>query len=255
MSSATGALAQDIRQPRTPLTSPQGDVTETLKQVDALYDARDTEGSADQSLTLLREAAKKNPDNGDVQWRIARSTFWLAEDPANKNRQRELTVEGRKAGERAVKLSPDKAESHYYLAINLGEYGHAVGIVRALGEGVEGRFKTALDKARELNPRVDDGGIFSTYGRYWYELPWPRKNLNNSIKELRNGLKEVPPHLRMRVYLAETLLERKETGDVEEAQGLIKEVVAAKPGAYDRADEKRAQQMARRVAEKHNIKL
>jgi hypothetical protein len=160
----------------------------TLKEADALYDAREKSGNEGKVLQLLREAAARHPSSYAVQWRLARILFWVSEVTADKAQHRKLAEEGWAAGDKAIAAQPDGAEGLYFKAICVGEVAHSVGILTALSKGVEGEFRDPLMKAEKLSPKTDHGGIFRALGRYKFELPWPKRDLDASVKYLRGAL-------------------------------------------------------------------
>jgi predicted Zn-dependent protease len=44
-------------------------------------------------------------------------------------------------------------------------------------------------------------------GRYWYQLPWPKRNIKKSISYLEEAVTCAPTTIRGYVYLAESYLE------------------------------------------------
>ena len=156
--------------------------------------------------------------------------------------------EGAAAGDKAVALRPDGTEGLYFGALNLGSLSHAVGILNALMRGLEGKFRDPLLKTEKLNPSIDNGGLYNALGRYKFELPWPKQDLNESASYLRKAMQIFPPDLRARVYLAETLAARNSKGDVDEGKRLLKEVQDATVGRYDTAEEIRAKELGRALA-------
>lgn len=218
-----------------------------VQETDALYAARDKAGNSDKILNRLRAAATQYPTSYAVQWRLARILFWLSEVTADKAQHRKLAEEGWEAGKKAIAANPEGAEGLYFKAICVGEVAHSVGILTALTKGIEGEFRDPLLKAEKLNPLTDHGGIFRALGRYKFELPWPRRDLDASVKYLKRALEVNKDDLRGRVYLAETLEARDGKGDIDEAKKLLKEVIDAPIGGYDAPEDHRAKQFAREL--------
>jgi hypothetical protein len=200
------------------------DVKAGIQKTDTLFDARDQGDNATQVLSTLRELAAKHPDSYPVQWRLARALFWVAETTADKAQHEKLAEEGWDAGKKAIAANPEGPEGLYFKAICVGEVSHSVGILTALRRGLESEFRDPLLKAEKINPRLDRGGIFRALGRYKYELPWPKRDLDQSVTYLRKALEIYPGDLRARIYLADTLHKRDASGDVDEGKRLLKEV-------------------------------
>lgn len=213
-----------------------------LAKLDALWKQRGDAAAAKEQEALLEAGAKQWPDVPGVLWRLARWKAWVA-DSASPERKKALGKETWALGDRITKLDPKSAEGHYYGALGVGQYSQAVGILNALGEGLEGKFNERLDKAIQLDPSIDDGGPMLVKGRYFYELPWPLRNLEKSAEWLNKCLSKHPYNLRARTYLAETLLK---DGKAQQAKEQIDRAVNGS-GDYDPAEVARVKTMAKKV--------
>jgi tetratricopeptide (TPR) repeat protein len=56
----------------------------------------------------------------------------------------------------------------------------------------------------------DYAGPLRAVGRYWYKLPWPKRNIKKSIGYLEEAVDSAPTNIRGHVYLAESYLKAKE---------------------------------------------
>jgi hypothetical protein len=213
-------------------------------EADALYRAREQPGNLDGLLRLLRGAARTWPDSHDVGWRLGRAACWASEGATENANRRALAKEGWDAAERAAKARPDRAEGHYFTAYCVGQYALTVGILTALRQGLDGRFREPLLRAAKLDDRVGDDGVYLSLGRYKSELPWPLRSLAESERYLRMALKASPHHPRAKLYLAETLVRRGHPGDRAEADRLLAEVVEAPVGRFEPAEDLRTREMA-----------
>ena len=117
-------------------------------------------------------------------------------------------------------------------------------ILRALGEGLEGKFNERLDKAIELDSSFQHQMPLLAKGRYYFELPWPKRNLGKSAGFYRRALAAEPGNLRGMAWLAETLWR---DGDVAGARAQIARVQDGRL-PDDPAEEARAKSIARKVA-------
>lgn len=231
---------------------PSADAPEAIRaallEVDRLHDTREQGSNGDKGTELLRGLAKTSPESFDVNWRIARALFWASEAMTDKDRRRTLATEGWDAGKKALAVKPKSADALYWTSLCVGSYSQSIGILTALREGVEAKFRDPLVAVSKSDPKIDHGGVWNALGRYKFELPWPKKDLAESVTYLRRALEINPQNLRARVYLAESLEDRDDDGDVEEAKRLLKEVLAAPAARYDPAEELRAKAFARAAA-------
>lgn len=223
-------------------------VTATLARVDAAWPERDQPGRLEAIRKDLEAAAREAPDDYGVLWRRARLLFWMADDPAiSKAEKSRLGKECWELADRATALKPDGVEGWFYASAGAGNYSLGIGILSALTQGLEGKYKERLSRAEALDPRFNDGGIPTSWGRFWYELPWPKYSFRKSEAAFLKALEVNPKNVRALVYLAE--LYRKEDQD-DEARKLLTRAAALEPGAYDAPEERRMVARARELLAK-----
>jgi Tfp pilus assembly protein PilF len=63
-------------------------------------------------------------------------------------------------------------------------------------------------------------------GRYWYKLPWPKRDIKKSIQYLREAAEAAPFSVRGRVYLSESYLKG---GDKELAKEELRTALEMQP--------------------------
>ena len=211
-----------------------------LVQVDEEWKRRDEPGVIDEIRSQLERAATVAPDDYGVLWRLAQLYFWLSDDPSLRDDEKSRL--GKKSwdyGEHAVAANPNRVEGWYFAALGMGNYSLGIGVLKALGQGIEGKFKERLAKAESIDPGYFSGGIFTAWGRFYYKLPWPKYDPRKSEQMLRRALRVNPDNVRSRVFLAE-LYERE--GHPKEARKLLEEALDRQPGAaYDPPEERRSQ--------------
>jgi tetratricopeptide (TPR) repeat protein len=214
-----------------------------LQAADAAYARRDAPGALDEVKAKLDEAERLAPSDYEVLWRQARLLFWESDDPAIGNDTKsKLGKRGWEYGERALRANPARVEGWHYAAAGMGNYSLGIGILRALGEGIEGKFKDRLSHAEKIDPTFEHGAIQTAWGRFWFKLPWPKYDAEKSERALLAALRQNPDNVRARVYLAD--LYRKE-GHRPEARAQLEKAVAEEPGRYDAPEERRSQAIAR----------
>jgi hypothetical protein len=216
---------------------------ELLASLDALYARRaDTSASKELEATLKKEL-QAAPDDYELIWRSARLLAWQG-DVAQDNRLKKVL--GKQAWDRCeqgVKLAPERVECQYFAAVGIGAYSQAVGIVKALGEGLEGKFNERLDAAIRMDPDFDFGAPVVIKGRYHFELPWPKRNLGESTKLLERVVAKFPQNLRAHAYLAETLLKDGKPAKAKEAILKVKQG----SGAYNPAEAQLIQERSKKL--------
>jgi tetratricopeptide (TPR) repeat protein len=221
------------------------DVAALLSRCDAQWNARDEPGVLDQLRAELQQARQLAPDDYGVLWRFARLDFWVSDDPklpdGDKSR---LGKEAWELADRATAVNPNGVEGWYFAALGMGNYSLGIGILKALGEGIEGKFRERLSKAEKIDPKYQEGGVYNAWGRFYFKLPWPKYDARKSEQNLLKAIQVNPANVRGRVFLAELY---KKEGHPKEARKLLEEALAHEPGAYDAPEERRSQARAREL--------
>ncbi|HEX8824153.1 MAG TPA: tetratricopeptide repeat protein [Archangium sp.] len=216
---------------------------EELSAWDALYAKRGDSAALKQLDEALGQALKATPEDFEVLWRVARLRQWQADGSTDAKVKKNLGKQSWELGDKARKLSPERVEGHFFAAAGIGLYSQAVGILTALGEGLEGKYNERLDTALKIDAMYERGGPLVLKGRYFYELPWPKRDLKKSASFFQKALARHPEQLRARLYLAETLLA---DGEEKQAHETILKVTQGSVG-YDPAEGQRVQGWAKKV--------
>jgi hypothetical protein len=216
----------------------------TIASLDALWRERGDPAKADEAIRQGQAALAAQPDDAELMFRLARATLWVGDGEENNDRKQKLGREVWDLGERMVKAKPAWVGGYYYAAAGIGIYSQAVGILKALGEGLESKFNDRLDKAIEMDPRFQREMPLIAKGRYYFELPWPKRNLGKSATWYRKALAADPNNLRATAWLAETLWR---DGDVAGARAQLAKVQEGHV-PDDPAEEARVKSIARKIA-------
>jgi len=212
-------------------------------EVDALHARRDEPGVEQRIQEELEAAEKSAPGDYGVLWRLARLHSWRSEDPSLSGKEK--SRRGKRAwdyAERAIQANPARVEGFFYAAAGMGNYSLGIGILKALSQGIERKFKDRLSRAEKADPNFDSGAIPTAWGRFWFKLPWPKHDARKSRRALERALEMNGDNVRAHVYLAE--LHEKEDR-TNEARAEWERAAAAKPGRYDAPEERRWQAVAR----------
>ena len=220
-------------------------VAKLLAEADALWPDRDAPGKIDAIKAKLDQAEKLAPRDYQVLWRLSRWYFWVSDDPKMREEEKSrLGKIGWEYGDRATQANPEAVEGWFYATGGIGNYSLGLGVVKALFQGIEGKFLDRLKRAEQIDPGYDSGGIETTWGRYYYELPWPKYDGEKCERFLRKALRKNPKNVRAKVYLAELFI--KEDYRLQ-ARKQLEEALALVPGAYDPPEERRYLARAREL--------
>jgi hypothetical protein len=214
-------------------------VAQLLGRIDQLHTRRDDRAALSEEQALVQSTLARAPHDYGVLWRAARYYFWLSDDPGQSTELRSRAgKDGWDLAERAVATAPNRVEGHYWAAVCMGNYALGLGIVKALANGMEGKFRERLGRAGQLDPRYQHGAIEIAWGRFYDKLPWPKRDRGEAEAHLRRAIEINPMSLRARVYLASSWLDQDRAA---EAKRLLDEVAAAPAsGRYDPPEERRS---------------
>ncbi len=244
---AAALLAADPAAPAAPVpaAAPAGsaDLGGLLAASDAAYARRDEPGQMDAVHEKLAAAEKLAPDDYEVLWRLSRYYFWLSDDPWLPNDQKStLGKQGWDYGGRASARDPSRVEGWYFGVAGMGNYSLGIGVLKALTQGIEGKFKDGMKKAEAIDPGFNHGGVQTAWGRFYFKLPWPKYDAEKSERYLLDALKRNPRSVRARVYLADLY---KKEGHDKEARAQLEKAIAPIDQHYDEPEEARYQKLAR----------
>jgi len=213
-----------------------GALSGTLANLDALHARRDEAGALAQAERLVAAALAQAPNEFAVLWRAARIRFSEAREQRRTSDERErLGKESYELAQRATKAAPGAVEGYYWGALGVGSYGQAMGAMRAMANGIQGKFIGMLERAQTIDVRYDHGGIPTTWAAYHLALPWPKRDRKKAAEECRLALSINPANLRARFYLARIAADQDRKG---EAAALLDEIARAPVGRYDPPEER-----------------
>lgn len=187
---------------------PPADPAALLKKSDTLWETRHDSGKTLRSVIAAEKALEAGADEFEVRWRIARGCFWLAERSSSAKEKVTYGERGWREGQKAADLRPERVEGWYWGVISLGQYSEGIGIAKAFFQGVAPKFEKMNNKAMELDKSYGYAGPPRALGRYWHQVPWPKKNLGQAETLMKESIRLYPGKCRSHFYLAEIYLEQ-----------------------------------------------
>ncbi|GAC1347599.1 MAG: hypothetical protein NVS2B9_07420 [Myxococcales bacterium] len=241
---ATAGAAEPDGRGSAPDAGPDSSGAETrdwMARIDALYRIRDLGSSQKEMGKLLREQLSKDPNSFEANWRLAQLLAYQANGmPDGSEVKAAVGKAAWQAGDLAVATRGDDVRGQYWAAVGIGLYSEGVGILTALGQGLEGKFRSRIQAALRLDPDYLDGAPQVVWGRFFYKLPWPKKDVDESVRILSEAVKKHPRSLRAKAYLADSLAD---AGRKDEARKLLQEILALP--MQDPPDDKRTKEWAK----------
>jgi len=226
---------------------------ELLARLDALHARRDEPAARAEARHLTDAALAQAPADYGALWRAARELFDESEATNLSDDERSrLGREGYDLAERAIAANPNDAAAQYWAALCIGRYAEKMGVLRALANGIEGKFKRPLERATALDVSYDHGNVPVVWADYHLELPWPKRDRDKAREELRRALAINPANLRARLYQARIAADEDHPAD---ARALLATIAAAPVGRYDAPEERAVKKEAAKMAAAMAAKL
>jgi len=223
--------------------SPNAGVLATL---DALHGRRDDPGALREARRLADSALAHAPNDYGTLWRAARVLFTESDDKRRSESDRSaLGKEAYDLAERAIAVNPNDVAGQYWAALSIGSYAEGMGVMRALANGIEGKFKRPLERATALDVTYDHGAIPVVWAAYYLALPWPKRDRGKAAQELKQALQINPDNLRARLYQARIAADE---GHKDEARALLAAIAAAPGNRYDPPEERAVKHEAAAMA-------
>ncbi|KPJ58465.1 MAG: hypothetical protein AMJ42_03225 [Deltaproteobacteria bacterium DG_8] len=219
-----------------------------MREGDSLWEERRDVEKARASIDSYKKVLEIDKDNYEAYWKISRSYFYLGdllpEIKEMRNQHKEIGIEGMRYAERAIELNPQGIEGHYYYTLSLAQYSIGISIIKALAKGLGSKYEKHIGKALEINKNYDNAGPLRAIGRYWYRLPWPKRDIKKSISYLEEAVTSAPNNIRGRVYLAESYLK---DGKKELAREQIQKALEIVPDLNHEVDAQRWKERAKEL--------
>ena len=227
---------------------PTDDLLAVIGRADELYRGRARAGAVRESVMILSGARGSN-ERYEVQWRLARSLFFLgqeAQEPANRS---QLYAAGVGAGERAVALNAERVEGHFWVGVNLALFAESHGGLRGLRAFRWARAE--LKMAAKINEAYHDAGPLRVLGRLAHKAPrWLGGSLRQSEKYYERALRIAPLNTVTLVYAAELALAIEQH---DRARALLERLLSSPDEPDWEYESRRDRQLARELIERISI--
>jgi tetratricopeptide (TPR) repeat protein len=188
-----------------------------LAEADKLFAARDRTESLRQAVKIIEQVVAEDATNYEAQWRLAKFRYYLSEREQTEAGMLKMLQSAIEAGKKAVALNVSRAEGHFWLAANIGEYAALKGGIKAFGlvKTVRKEFQAAL----AIDPTYENGAIYLALGQIDLEMPGILGGSDRrGLERLEQGLKVGPTNSELKLALAEFYLKK---GKKDEARRLL----------------------------------
>lgn len=224
---------------------PTDELLAAVGRADDLYRQRARSGTVRESVMVLSGVRGGN-ERYEVQWRLARALFFLGQEADSSGAKRQLHAAGINAGERAVGLSPERVEGHFWVGVNLAMFAESNGGLRGARALLWARSELKL--AAKVNEGYHDAGPLRVLGRIEHKAP---KLLFGSRKRSRQcfdrALQIAPRNTVTMLYAAEFAIDE---GDRDRAVSLLEQIIQSPVGIEWEFENRRDRELARALLEK-----
>jgi hypothetical protein len=217
---------------------------EEVTRLVSLWAERSDPAKANAALRLAAAALAQRPDAPDRMFWEARFALWVGDSVTDPKERKRLGREAWDVGDRLARAKPEWVAGHYFAAAGIGLYCSGAGVLSVLGEGLDSKFNERVERALALDPRFEHQGPRLAKGRYFFEMPWPKRSLAKSAAWYQQALADDPGNLRAMAWLAETLWREGDVG------GALTQLARVREGHIegDLPEEERVKAIALRVA-------
>ena len=203
-------------------------ISDFLEKADDKYDADNFQGNFD----LLKEAEKRDAENIEVIWRLARAHFDFSDNTDDESAIEENIYAGFKFAKRALEIDDNHPKSHKWYGILIGR----VGEIEGTEQKIKNSYKVAEHTLRAIELDPEDGGNYHVMGRWHYtlaDLSWierkiaswvyatpPEATFEEARDYFKQAIEKTPDEIRNYLWLGKTLIE---LDDKEGAGGAFKQ--------------------------------
>ena len=215
---------------------------------DELWARRDSPGAVKELQAIVDQQVAADPSSFQANLRLAELLNWRADSrDVDGDEKARLARKAWDAAEKALAVKPNDAVAHYQAAIGVGLYAEGAGMITALRQGLEGKFRDHTQAAMRLDPNYQDGGPEVVWGRYFFRLPWPKRDVDQATRILTDAVRAHPRNLRAKLFLADCYADKDRS---EDGKALVQQILSAPPGR-DLPDDRKVKAQAKDWLEAH----
>jgi tetratricopeptide (TPR) repeat protein len=192
---------------------------QTTEDADELFRHRDDLVKARRAADIW---ASKMSGDFDAAWKLARVCYWIGSH-GSLDARRNALERGIAAGEEAIRLRPERAEGHFWLAANMGVLAQSYGITQ--GIKYRGRIKDELERVIAIDPSWQGGSADGALGQWYFKVPRLFGGSHSKAEaHLRAALRYDPDNRPALSTLADLLID---DGRNDEARAVLQRILAA----------------------------
>ena len=178
------------------------------------WEYRDNDPDCKETIRLLVEALKSQPDNRELWTWLCEAYYWDGNNTPEKEKdsRKKSYKAGADAGDQALKLNPGCTAARFWRIVNRCSYGREVGVLRSVF-----MLPEILREAKRIDkedPKFFYGGVKRLWARIIYTAPAflraaKGSSLEEAIKYLNEALLIEPNCFMTHAFLADCYAEQK----------------------------------------------
>ncbi|MCX7820764.1 MAG: tetratricopeptide repeat protein [Brevinematales bacterium] len=170
---------------------------------------RNSPEGAKKAFETTKQEFSKNPDDFEVLWKLARISHFYADNFVKDKEEKKKVLDlGKTAAEKASSLKPESPEGWYWLAVCLGSWGEANGIMQSLSAVKP--IMEACNKGIKINPEFEKGNFYMVRGRVFHKAPSVISvgDIKKAIADYEKAITLNPENRTAHRFYAELLIEQ-----------------------------------------------
>jgi hypothetical protein len=218
-------------------------ITELIKQSDELYRQREDLNKLRESLKLLKRARTAEPENFEVNWKIAQADYFLGKNSPDDKESAKAFKEGIEAAKAASRLAPDKPDGYFWTGANLGGQAQkdAISGITSLGE-----IREAMNKVIEIQPDYQAASAYDALAQIELHTRLTGGSAEKALEYLEKAQALGKENSYINLHLAEAYLALDRDAD---ARKQIDIILKTKPNPDFLPEYKDAERQARKLLE------
>lgn len=202
------------------------------KKEEGAHDYTAPSDNIDQAIQLFKKAIDDNDHKREaVVYLLQSYNFRGAWTRIGDKEKKNIFKQGKNLGKKMLQKNPENHKIKYWYMVNLGRWGHSIGLIKAVRKDIAKRMHTLCQELIHDAPKYDDGGAYRILGAMNLKVPhiplmltWPSDH--DAVKLLKSACDLGPDNVANFVLYAHAL---KEVGRQKDAVSQLKKVSDRSP--------------------------
>lgn len=141
-----------------------------FSKADSIFKGRSNPQKGREALDLYRQIFESRKEDPEAAWRLAMATYFVGARAAQDDKEKlKVFAEGRDVASQCAKNFPERADCHFWTAINMALYGQTQGIMKMAMTLND--IRKHLKRSIEIDPTYMWGGAYRLEGDIERILP------------------------------------------------------------------------------------